>query len=163
MNGNNNGIVVTVARKGEIAQAAPARHTTLRKAAESLSLRNIDQAVIELFMEALSRLVDLCFEEDSGGFCNIDSVTNRILIPLPWGRNGHSAWGIRPQEANILRKILVARQCQPGLFLYDTSRRCWTINLYDYSSREVAMRYLTRYPVGIGEYRAARLKVVGRV
>lgn len=159
----SNSIVRVAECKGDIAQAAPARHTTLRKAAESLSLRNIDQAVIELFMEALSRLVDLCFEEDSGGFCNIDSVTNRILIPLPWGRNGHNAWGIRPQEANVLRAIVGARQRQPGLFLYDTSRRCWRVNLYDYSSREVAMRYLTRYPVGIGEYRAARLKVVGRV
>jgi hypothetical protein len=158
-----NKVVQVVQRKGDVMQAQPQRHTALRTAAEKLSRCNTDQAICELFGEALMRLVDLCFEEDAGGFCNIDSVTNRILIPLPWGRNGHSHWGIRMQESTILRRLLVTRQRQPGLFLYDSSRRCWRINLYDFSTRDLAMAYLTRYPVGIAEYRAARLKVLDEV
>ena len=163
MSNTTHKVVRVVQRKGEIMQASPQRHTALRTAAEKLSRHNTDQAICELFGEALMRLVDLCYEEDAGGYCNIDSVTNRILIPLPWGRNGHSQWGIRMQESNILRRILVTRQRQPGLFLYDKARRCWRVNLYDFSTRDLAMGYLTRYPVGIGEYRAARLQVVGRV
>jgi hypothetical protein len=154
-------IISTVSRKGSIAKVQPQRHTALRTAAEKLSRRNADQAICELFGEALMRLVDLCYEEDAGGYCNIDQVTNRILIPLPWGKSGHSQWGIRIQEANILRRILVLRQRQPGLFLYDTMRRAWRVNLYDFPSRDVAMSYLIRQPVSIAEYRTCRLQVLG--
>jgi hypothetical protein len=154
-------IISTVARKEGIAQASPQRYVALRKASEVLSRRNTDQAVCELFGEALMRLVDLCYEEDAGGYCNIDQATNRILIPLPWGKSGHSQWGIRTQEANILRRILALRQRQPGLFLYDRTRRAWRVNLYDFPSRDVAMSYLTRSPVSIAEYRTCRLQVLG--
>ncbi len=160
---STNGIVVTVARKGEIAHASPQRHTTLRHAAEALSRRNTDQAMIELFMEALSRLVDLCYEVDSGGFCNIDGPTGKVLIPLPWGRNGHARWAIRPQESNILREIMQGRQYAPGLFIYDRIRRNWNANLHDFPSRDAAVVYLTRYPIGITEYRSARTKRLGSV
>ena len=158
-----NNIVQTVSRKGDIMQTAPQRYMSLRAAAENLSLRNADQAVCELFNEALMRLVDLCFEEDAGGFCNIDSITHRLLIPAPFGRSGHTRWGIRPQEANILRRILFERQRRVGLFLYDKSRRCWRLNLRDFPGRDIAMSYLADCPVGIGEYRAARLKVLSNV
>lgn len=158
---NANGIIATVARKDGIAQAAPARHTALRTAAENLSRRNVDQAVIELMMEALQRLVDLAYEQDSGGFCNIDGPTGKVLIPLPWGRNGHQRWGLRPQEANVLREIVQGRQYAPGIFVYDRMRRAWFVNLHDFPSRDVAMGSLERYPLGIKEYRNARIKRLG--
>ncbi len=158
-----NGIISTVVRKGDILQATPQRHTALRKAAESLSMRNLDQAQIELFMEALSRLVDLCYEVDNGGFCNIDAPTGKVLIPLPWGRNGHARWAIRAQESNILREIMQGRQYTPGLFIYDRVRRNWNVNLHDYPSRDAAIAYLTRYPIGIKEYRSCRAKRLGGV
>jgi hypothetical protein len=157
------GIIRTVERKEDIGQSTPQRYIAMRKASEALSRRNVDQAVIELMMEALSRLVDLCFEEDGGGYCNMDQVTNRILIPLPWGRNGHSQWGLRPQEANILRAILVARQRQPGLFLFDGMRRAWRVNLYDFGNRDLSMSYLSKYPISITEFRTARAKLLGGV
>jgi len=159
---NTNGVLHTLSRKEALSHADPPRHSALRAAAESLSLRNVDQSVVELFMEALSRLVDLCYEVDAAGLCNVDAITNRILIPLPFGKSGHAKWGLRTQESNILRAILKARQGQPGLFLYDTSRRSWHINRYDYESRQVAMSYLARYPITVAEFRAARSKLVGK-
>lgn len=153
----NNPIII-VQRKEGIAQAAPQRHTSLRKAAEALSLRNVDQAVCELFCEALMRLVDLAYEEDAGGFCNIDRVTCKVLIPLPWGRAGHKRWALRPQEAVLLREIMQRRQQLQGLFLYDGTRHSWHLNLKAYATRDDANAYLTRYPVAISELRRARIQ-----
>jgi hypothetical protein len=156
-----NGIAGTLERKAAITQAKPNRHTTLRKAAETLSLRNADAAIIELFNEAIARMVDLAFEEDAGGLCNLDSATGRVLIPLPWGRNGCGRWGLRPQEANILREILFSWQHDPRpLFQYDKLRRSWFVNLAAYTSQDDAGVWLARHQVGIAVYRTAYAKRV---
>ena len=99
-------LTVTTERKQKLSIAAPKRHTGLRAVAESLSLRNVDGAVCELMNEALARLVLLAYEQDAGGFCNMDEATGKLLIPLPWGRNGAAQWGMRPQEANISQRQL---------------------------------------------------------
>lgn len=157
-----NGLHLTLERKTGIAQAKPERYTTLRAAADTLSRRNADAAVCELMNEALARLVDLAFEQDAGGYCNVDAPTGKLMIPLPWGRNGHARWGLRPQEANILREILFAwqRENAPLLF-YDRTRRGWFANLSDYRTHRAALGWLTAHPVTIAAYRAARAKRVG--
>jgi hypothetical protein len=159
---NSNGIIRTVTRKEGIAQAAPARHTALRAAAENLSRRNVDQSICELMNEALARLVLLAYEEDSGGFCNVDGATGKLLIPLPFGRLGHAKWGLRPIEAVILRQVLFDWQYPgPTLFFYDKSRRSWFVNLHDFEHRQAAQRWLTRHQIDVATYRAARVKRVG--
>lgn len=157
-----NGLHLTMARKTGIADARPDRYTTLRAAADTLSRRNADGAVCELMNEALGRLIDLAYERDAGGYCNIDRATGKLLIPLPWGRNGHARWGLRPQEANILREILFAWQQEATpLLVYDRTRRSWFVNLAAYRTRSLAGDWLTRHPVTIAVYRAARAKRVG--
>lgn len=162
-NMHTNGILKTVARKEGIAHAEPPRHQALRAAAESLSLRNVDQAICELFNEAIARMTLLAYEQDAGGFCNIDAVTGKLLIAAPWGRNGQTKWGIRPQEANILRQVLFDWQYPgPTLWLYDRVRRAWFLNLYDFADYETARKWLARHQVTIEVYRAARAKRVDR-
>ncbi len=163
---NTNGIVVTVARKGEIAQAAPARHTSLRHAAETLSRRNVDAALVELFGEAVQRLTLLAYEQDPNGYCNIDPATGKLLIPAPWGRAGHKRWGITPSESVVLREMIQQRQLgwkgrAPGLWRYDQSQRTWRLNLYDFDTLADAQRYWERWPLTVAEYRAARAKRLG--
>ncbi len=157
-----NGLHLTMERKAGIAGAKPQRYTALRAAADTLSRRNADAAFCELMNEALARLIELAYEKDEGGYCNIDRATGKLLIPLPWGRNGHARWGLRPQEANILREILFAWQGEtPALLVYDRGRRAWFVNLMDYRTRSLAGDWLTRHPVTIAVYRAARAKRVG--
>lgn len=158
-----NGIVYTLARKPGIATARPARHTAIRQAAESLTRRNVDAATVELLQEALQAATGLLYEADSDGQpANMDHATGRALVPLPWGRAGHSRWGLRPQEANILRRILFDRQAYgPPLYLYDRSRRAWFVNRQDYPTLTHAAKYLRRYAISIAEYRAARVNVLG--
>ena len=146
-------------RKAQLSTATPPRHTRLRAAAESLSLRNVDAATCELMNEALARLVLLAYEVDAGGLCNMDGATGKLLIPLPWGRNGYARWGLRPQEANILRQVLFDWQSgAPMLLLYDRARRAWYVNLADFANVHLAKKWLKQHQVTIEVYRAARAK-----
>lgn len=158
-----NQITTTLERKVELSQVAPQRAVSLRAAAQAISLHNIDMAACELLNEALARLVELCYQQDAGGYCNVDNATGRILIPLPHGRAGHAKWGLRPQEANVMREVLFAwEQDAPPLLTYDRLRRSWYVMLRDYGNMHLAKRWLTKHQIGIGEYRAARSRCVDK-
>ncbi|MCC6457838.1 MAG: hypothetical protein IT328_22975 [Caldilineaceae bacterium] len=154
-------IVRVVERKGEIMQAKPQRFVLVQRAAEQLSRRNADAAIVELMMEAMQRLTLLAYEQDADGYCNIDDPTGRLLIPAPWGRAGYKRWAITPSESVILREMIQRRQIGrngrgPGLWLYDASRRCWRLNLYDYDRLSDGQAYWQRWPLTVAEYRQAR-------
>lgn len=165
---NGNNILHQLERKAAISTAQPERYTALRQAAEALSRRNVDAAIVELFAEACQRLTQLAYErDDDGAWSNIDPVTWRLLIPAPWGRAGHRSWGITSTESVVLREMIQCRQPQtdhrpPGLWLYDRTRRCWRINLYDFDTLADGLRYWQRWPLGIGEYREARSRRLAR-
>lgn len=149
-----NKIITTLERKGDIVAARPERHSAVRKAAETLSRRNHDQAVVELLNEALGAAVRLCYERnDDGTPSSVDHVTARILVPLPWGAGGRTRWGLRRMEADTMRKIMLARQDGPGLFLYDRSRRSWFLNTVDFPTLRSALAYVAQQPLTVQEYR----------
>ena len=163
---STNGIVRVVERKGEVAQAAPARHAALRHAAEALSRRNVDGATVELFSEAMQRLTLLAYEMDADGYCNVDGVTGRLLIPAPFGRLGYKRWGLRRIESTLLREMIQQRQIgqkgrAPGLWLYDRTQRTWRLNLFDFDALADAQRYWQRWPLTVAEYRIARSARLG--
>jgi hypothetical protein len=150
-------------RKAEISTAAPERYTALRQAAENLSRRNVDVATCEVLNEALGRLIMLLYETDAGGLANIDSLTGRVLIPMPNGKNGHAKWGLRSSEANVLRDILFAWQQEPQpLLLYDWTRHSWFVNIAEFGSIGIAKAWLRAHQVSVGLYRSARAKRVAR-
>jgi hypothetical protein len=150
----SNGILHALERKTAISNAQPERYTAIQRAADNLSRRNVDQAVTELINEAHSRLILLCYErDDTGHLVNVDEVTGRVQIPLPWGRAGYAKWGLAPSEADTFRRIMFSRQ-RSGLplFHFDRSRRSWFLALHDYP----ALPVLKEWEVSVGEYRAAR-------
>jgi hypothetical protein len=148
-------------RKAAISTAAPERHSALRQAAETLNRRNADAAIVELFSEAMQRLTLLAYERDEAGYCNIDPITWRLLLPAPFGRAGHKRWGITRAESDVLRDMLRERQAQtdhrpPGLWLYDRTRRCWRLNLFDFDTPADGQAYWQRWPLSVGELRLAQ-------
>ena len=153
-------IIATVARKGEIATAQPARFAALRSAAEHLTRRNVDRAIVEVMAEAVARLTVLAYEQDADGWANIDGATGKVLVPLPWGKVGYRRWGLRSAEANALRVMLQARQWRLGVFLYDRSRRAWHVNRGDYPTLGDALTYWERQPLTVAEYREARARML---
>lgn len=161
-----NGLTTTMERKQGLSIAQPQRYTALQRATEILSRRNADGAVVELFNEAMQRLTLLAYEQDDDGYCNIDRITGKLLIPAPWGRKGHVRWGITPTESIVLREMMQRRQIEregraPGLFLYDRTRRCWRLNLYDFDTLADGQRYWQRWPLAVAEYRQARAARLG--
>ena len=107
----SNGILATLERKPAITTTTPARFTAIRQAAEVLNRRNADAAIVELFSEAMQRLTLLAYEQDEAGYCNIDPVTWRLLIPAPHGRSGYRRWGISRRESDALRAYAL---CPPS-------------------------------------------------
>jgi hypothetical protein len=132
----------------------------LRQAAESLSRRNIDMAILELFSEGLQRLSVLAYEQDEDGYVNIDNVTHKLLIPALWGRAGYKKWSFTRGESEVLREMIQERQAQidsrpPGLWQYDRTRKRWFLNLFDFDTLADAHRYWQRYPLTVQELRRA--------
>ena len=160
----SNGIFHQLDRKAQISATTPERHTTIQRAAEALSRRNADAAIVELFSEAMQRLTLLAFERDGDDYCNIDPVTHRLLIPAPWGRAGHRRWGITRGESDVLRAMIFARQMQtegrpPGLWLYDRERRSWRLNVWDFDTLADGQMYWQRWPLSVPEYRQVRGRI----
>ena len=156
----NRDIVRMVERKGEIAQASPARHTHIQRAAEALSRRVVDAATVEVLNEALARLTVLCYERgDDGQLCNVDPATGKVLVPLPWGKAGFAKWGLSDSEADAMRAIMFTRQRQGlPLFHFDRSRRAWFLNLAEYPVGAAVVAQLKEWEISGAEYRQARDK-----
>lgn len=152
----------TMNRKAEISNAAPGRFAGLRAAADALSLRNVDQAICELMNEAFAKLVDLVYEEVDGAPVNVDAATGRVLIPVPWGRNGAPRWGVRVSEADAMRRLMLSwTRAESGsgvapLFAYDRSRRCWFLSRRFYPTLADARRWLARHQVTVAILRQVR-------
>lgn len=158
----------TMGRKVQVSNAAPGRFAGLRAAAESLSLRNVDQSVCELMNEALARMIELLYEEADGAPVNVDAATGRILIPVPWGRNGAPRWGVRSSEAEVLRRLMLrwsrvesAAGIAP-LVVYDRSRRSWFLSRRYYATLDDARRWLARHQITIPILRETRADGIDR-
>ena len=75
--------------------------------AASLSRRGLIKARAELCNEAVGVLIKLAYQGDTTGApCNIDVGTGRLLIASPWGKLGHSYYGLRSTECRVLRRYM---------------------------------------------------------
>lgn len=161
----NGEIVEVIKRKSDVMVAQPKRHTPIRKAAETLSRRNVAQAKAELLNEALWATVALCYErDDSGTLCNVDGVSGRLLIPAPWGRMGYQRWGLRYLESVLLRAILFDFQQatdEPPVLIYDPLSRGWHLNIFDYPTRRQAWVWLERHPITASVWHSAYARWAG--
>lgn len=131
----------------------------IAETADKLSLSGILAARVEIANEALYNLIMLCYEVDTDGLCcNVDLVTYRILIPLPWGAAGWRKWGLRYHEAIVMRSIMLARQkpktgATIPLFVYDGGSRTWHLNVQDYPSPKVAKAWLAASQITLQEWK----------
>lgn len=151
--------LVTVERKIDIRLSKPREYIRQRFEQETsnLSLAGQMAACVELVNEALCRLTELLYEADvDGEFANVDSVTWRILIPVPWGSQGWRLWGLRAWEAESFRKLLMLRgemQRHISLYDYNAQARTWHLNLNKYPTYAQAMLYLERHPITLQDWR----------
>lgn len=151
--------LTTVERKQDVRLSEPSGYVRRRigQEASNLSLAGQMAACVELVNESLCRLTEMLYEpEVDGGFANVDMVTWRILIPVPWGSQGWRVWGLRAWEAEALRKLLLVRsEMQRHVRLYDYNEvsYTWHLNLHDYPTYDLALAYLERHPVTLQDWR----------
>ena len=144
-----------IARVETVGAARPERHTRLRAVAETLNRRGLLEAKVAIANEALFAVTEILWDVDAdGSYANVD-VDGRILVALPWGRNGYKAWGLRVTEMRALNHVLRHRSHGGSnpLFVFDGEARCWLVGR-GYTKR-TAMAYLRTMPVTLAEYRAA--------
>lgn len=156
-------------RKAGVRASGPGHYVKQRiaDAADQLSLAGTMAARAELCNEALHKLVELAYQSDADlKACNVDLVTLRILIPLPWGSSGWKRWNMRAHEATVLRRILLGRQAtwQQGrpapLFTYDPDGRYWTLNVHDYPRIVEAQAWLQGNAISLTEWRKVSQQVL---
>lgn len=137
----------------------------LHEVARGISRKAMYEGVAGVCNAALASVVSVCYDRLDGRLVNIDPVTWRILVPVPWGKAGYLRYGLRSTEAAVLRAILVARAEQdshPALFVYDPDARRWLAVLADYRSAGMAETYLDRYPIQAPEIALFWPKMIAR-
>lgn len=146
----------TLARIPGIRQAeTPGHYIKQRLATQADQLSNAAriQGAIELANEALCKLTTLCYECIDKQPVNVDRVTYRLLIPMPWGDSGYRYWGLRSIEARILRSVLMKRaHSDPQRALFDYGDRQWFLNAHTYKSAAAALAYLKSAPITAREW-----------
>lgn len=150
-------------RAQEIAgKAKPTAYARQRmaKAADEISMAGDAQAHLNVCLEAMAALIGILYAIDSDQRpANIDAVTYRILVPLPWGSAGYKHWNIRRWEAGLLRKILMARATQrqrnPPLFDYNDYSHTWHVSADLYPNAEAALTWLQQDGPSLKEWRNA--------
>ena len=102
-------VLHTLARKAEIRIAHPTVYVRQRVADEAAALSRAGwaAAVVEQVNEALCAATARVYERDEdGSYPNVDWLTHRVRISLPWGAAGWKHSGLRQWEARILNRIL---------------------------------------------------------
>lgn len=144
-------------KNGIAATTLQAGRQRLGNLAAALSRRGRMAACAELCNEAVAALIRLCYEPDTDGTAaNVDPITGRILIPLPWGERGHRRYGLRSTEQRALRRYMLDIQnhkpAGPPVFAYDPTSRSWYLNVYDHS-RDSALIYWEQSALNAASYR----------
>lgn len=154
---NGNGLVKDLERTSARWPAATAARVDkfikqkVGDAAGVQSRRVLAAANAELANRALHRFFELLYDETADGvLCNIGEE-GRVLIPAPWSRTRHDAYGLTDHGARVLRSIMTARlAAMPWRFQVmhlDAAAGRWRVNLKHYGNLAAALGWLDQWPV----------------
>lgn len=146
MTHRNNTIIKTfVERQPSIAGAIlHAGRKRAQDTAATMSQAGAMKASAELCNTAINRLIELAYQHDDCGLCNVDAHTgvfNR-KIAMPWSTRNYSRYALQRTEADVLA-IHVNRlhAATVPLFTYDAGSKRWAVNLFDYPTQAAAVAY----------------------
>lgn len=155
-NGHNTIVSNFVERQPSIVGAAlKGGRRRAADAAQSMSRRGAMAAAAELCNTAMFRLIELSYEQDEIGFCNIDE-DGRLLLPVPWGRH-YQRYGLRATESAVLALHVKGLGQSPKyapLWLYDAPMRSWFLNRWDYGDTGAAFSYWKKCGLSAKTYRS---------
>lgn len=147
---NGNGLVKDLERtaaRWPVASAAKVDRFVKDKvsaAAAVQSRRVLAVAQAELCNRAMRRFVELLYDEtDAGRLVNLGD-NGRILIPAPWSRTRHRAYGLSDHSRRVLRAVLLAKlqAVAPRYRLLTCEGRQWYVNLDSFGNGGAAAGWL---------------------
>jgi hypothetical protein len=155
------------ARKEQISTANVLRAGRQRahNIAAQLSRKGAMAAAAEWCNESVHTLINLAYETDSTGYCNIDPVTGVFeRFAMPWGRY-YRRYGLRATERQVLalhvNQLQTLRRPAP-LWTYDELSKRWACNIFDYPQIEDALRYWKIVELDANTYKALLQSVQNR-
>jgi hypothetical protein len=99
--------------------------------AQVQSRRLLAEAHAELLRRALVRFAELCYEGAPDDWYNV-GATGRVLVPVPWSRTQHAAYGLSDPDSRILRAhvadVLAHLPARRAWLWYDARGKRWHIN-----------------------------------
>ena len=154
---NGNGVAFRdelerTAQRWPAAAAAKVDAFVKRSVADAAALQSrrvLAAAHAELCNRALRRFLELVFDQTPGGRLANIGDGGRILIPTPWSRRQHAAYGLTDHGGRVLRVLFLgelnntASWAQP-LYL---ERGQWCVNLRKYGDLAAALAWLDRHQV----------------
>ena len=143
-------------RAQTIGNAAPIVVSRKRLAvdAEYLSQSGDLQARLDVCISAMAGLIKVLYTTDADDLLIHVDVTDRIMIPVPWGSSGWRAWGLRKWEAGLLRAVLIGRCQRKGDVLFGYDRNQWYLDTEQFPTMETALQWLKRHGPTLREWRA---------
>ena len=154
----------STARADLAAVAAPNRfvRSKVRQAAESSSKRLVAASACQLVNTALRRFIALCYESDNSHLWNV-APDGRVLIPTPWSRSKHAAYGLSDTEHRVLRlAILTHNEEAPTsmqLWWYQGGR--WYLNRHSYPDAAAALQWLAQWQITPAAWLQAQTRFKG--
>lgn len=122
-------------------------------AADQLNRLTVENSYVAACMSAVLRLTELCFVRVGSRLINVDPVTWRVDIHVPWSDSGFKKYGLRKWEAEVLRQMILARgNSRRGAPLFDFGVSRWHINLENYPTMEDAITYWQKHPLTVDEW-----------
>lgn len=122
-------------------------------AADNLNRLTVESSYVAACMSAVLRLTELCYVRVGSRLINVDPVTWRVDINVPWSRVGYADYGLRKWEGAILRQMMLARSnARRGAPLFDFGGYRWHIDLQTYPTMEDAITYWQKHQLTVDEW-----------
>lgn len=140
---------------GDLIPADMKPRQRLQVQAEQISRLGDAKAHLDAVIGSLVALAGILFDSENGHYVNIDPMTRRIIIPVPWGSAGWQRWGLRKWEGECLRRVLMGRLegRQPLLFDYSAYPHGWFVER-GYDDRESVLQWLHKHGLSPDEWSA---------
>lgn len=168
MNTSTNGIVRHhVERLPAITGAALASgRRRAQDTAVKMSQKGAMKAAADRCNAAFGRLVELAYQVDDCGLCNVDQHTgvfNR-RISMPWSTRNYMRFALMRTEADVLAVHVKALHdlAVPPLFTFDDGTRRWALNFFDYPSMGDAHKYAKQVELSAKDYQTISAMVRSR-
>lgn len=124
--------------------------------AVKMSQKGAMKAAADRCNAAFGRLVELAYQTDDCGLCNVDQHTgvfNR-KFSMPWSTRNYMRFALMRTEADVLAVHVKALHdlAVPPLFTYDAPTKRWGVNLWDYPTVGDAQRYAKQVELSARDY-----------